>query len=188
MSFRPVARSNDPQFRKFETDDREVFAGFINPNTGQGVKASEGYAVPTVYYEASDSLTAGIGDLLRLDGSDELVEPSEPFTSFVGVAADGVMSGVASDFFEEEVGVTPLKQELEGDNPVAKIVFATTDVNDTSPVDLHKNREVEVTKSGDEWFIDVSATDNPHVRIVEINSVTNEYFVQFLDSAIQSGA
>lgn len=187
MAFVPIYRTNDPKWRTADIG-AGIFesSGFVNPSTGEYVGASDGYAIPTEYVDPSAGFTVAAGSPIRVNGSDQAVLPSAPYSTFRGVAIHPWVSGASPSSLVIDVAYTPLKQQLAAHHPVSRLVFRTVDINGVTPLNVHIGTTVKVALSGSLWGINVAQTTDGHFKITDIRSATNEYVGYFVDSAIQA--
>lgn len=189
MSFVAIYRTNDPKWRTAESGAEriEVLADFVNPSTGEPVKHSDGYALPTEYVDPSSGFTGSKGDPIILDGMGDADNPSAPYSTFKGVLQHDWASGVPPSDLVTDVAYTPLKQQLEGNNPVTRMVFRTIDVNGVAPLSSHVGQTVQVAfDATNGWGIDTTLTSDGHCYIMDVLSPFNQYVVRFVDTAIQT--
>ena len=188
MTFRPVARTDDPFWRVSSGTDRldEPVADFINTYKSIPTGHATGHAVPTSGYDIASGENIGIGDLVRLDASDEIVELSAITQTVKGVAMDDVVAGVTLGPASDIVLVARASYTHPEHGRVIKTIYAVVDVNGTVPLPTHVGTQCALDLTGGEWTIDVSDTSNVDVVIVQIDTARGEFLVKFLDAVVQT--
>lgn len=189
MAFRPLYRSDDPFWRGTPGTNRvdEPWADFINRYKNEVVKPSAGYSIATDGYGIASGEDFERGDLVRLDGSDNVVELTAITQTVKGVAMEPVVAGLALGPVTDRVVLAHASYtNLEPTYNIVKNVFAVPDVNGTTPLTTHIGDEVVLDLTAGDWTIDVSNTSNTDVEIVGIDTVRDEFHVKFLDAIIQS--
>lgn len=162
-------------------------ADFINPSGGEIVLPSDGYGAITDSYTIASGENIDVGDLVRLDGSDELTELTSITQSVLGVAAEAVSSGAALGIVTLKALVERASRADDDSGKTSKTRFATTDVNSTTPVaSTHVGLKVALDLTAGAWTIDVSDEANQDVEIVAVDTVRGTYIVVFLDGVIQT--
>lgn len=195
MAFRPVYRPDDPEWKTVEGPEEgpEVFADLVNPHKGTPVTSLPdgwGHSVPVEGRTIASSASFDKGDLVRKDGSDNLVEASAVTDTIYGVAQEAVSNGAALGVVTDKAIIALVEWSDDAttgrDLPNVKTVFATTDVNGTTPTSSHVGTKCALSLSGGDWEIDVSNTSNQDVEILRIEPTRDQFYVKFLDAAIQS--
>lgn len=189
MSFVGVSRTNDPQWKTSggEPTEGELQAEFINLRSGDIVNPNDGYGSITDTYTIASGENIDIGDLVRLDGSDKLIELTAITQSVLGVVVVNVVAGAAAGIITSKATVERASRTDADSGLVSKTRFATTDVNSVTPVAAtHVGLNVVLDLTTGAWTIDVSDTDNKDVEIVGVDLTRGTYIVVFLDAVIQT--
>ena len=189
MAFRPVYRPDDPQWHTSTGNPAgpELLAKFLNPNKGVVTKASDGHAIPVVGLgiAASEAFTRGAP--IRKDGSNNATELTAVTQTVYGVALESVVAGASLGPRSTKVSVAPVSYtDTERTNKTIKVRFAVTDVNGTAPLAAHVGTECAIALSGGNWYIDISDTGNEDVSVIKVDTIRNEFIVEFVDAVIQA--
>ena len=190
MSFVGVSRTNDPQWKTSsgEPAEGELQAEFINVRTGEIVDTpADGYGAITDTYTIASGQNIDIGDLVRLDGSTELIELTAITQSVLGVVVVNVVAGAADGIITSKATVERASRMDSDSELVSKTRFATTDVNSVTPVaSTHVGVKCVLDLTAGAWTIDVSNTSNQDVEIVGVDLTRGTFIVVFLDAVIQT--
>lgn len=189
MAFRAVYRPDDPQWAVSPGNSAgpELLASFLNPNKGTTTKGTDGHAIPVVGLGIASGEAFTRGSLIRKDGSSNATELTLITQTVHGVALESVVAGASLGPRSTRVSVTPVQYtDTERTNKTIKVRFAVTDVNGTVPTTAHIGTECALDLTGGNWRIDISNVGNEDVSVVNIDTVRNEFIVEFVDAVIQA--
>lgn len=188
MAFTGINQTNDPVWRISggEPPKGEAQAAFINKTTGEEVSPAAGFGALVDSYTIASGEAFDAGDLVRLDGSNELTELTAVTQSVLGVALEPVISGAAQGIITNKAMVERASRTNNNSN-THKTRYYVTDVNSVTPVAAtHVGVQCVVDLTTGNWTIDVSDTDNKDVEIVGVETVRSKFIVVFLDGVIQT--
>lgn len=188
MAFTGINQTNDPVWRISggEPPEGEVQAAFINKTTGEEVSPAAGFGAIIDSYTIASGEDFEAGDLVRLNGSTELVELTAVTQSVLGVAHEPVVSGVALGVITNKAMVERASRTDNNSN-THKTRYYVTDVNSVVPVAAtHVGVKCAVDLTTGEWTIDVSDTSNQDIEIIAVELVRSKFVVVFLDGVIQT--
>ena len=188
MTFTGINRTNDPVWRISggEPAKGESQAAFINPRTGAEVGPHAGFGAIIDSYVIASGQDFEAGDLVRLNGSDELIELTVVTQTVLGVAHEPVVSGAALGVITN-MAMVERASRTDNNSNTHKTRYYVTDVNSVTPVAAtHVGVQCVVDLTTGNWTIDVSDTDNKDVEIVGVETVRSKFIVVFLDGVIQT--
>ena len=188
MTFTGVNRTGDPVWRisSGEPPKGEAQAAFINKSTGEEVSPVEGFGAMIDSYTIASGQDFEAGDLVRLDGSTELIELTAVTQSILGVALEPVVNGAALGVITNKAMVER-SSRTDNNGNTHKTRYYVTDVNSVVPVAAtHVGVKCVVDLTTGEWTIDVSDTNNQDVEIVAVDTLKVKFIVVFLDGVIQT--
>ena len=188
MAFVGVNRTNDPQWvlSGGEPPTGEAQAAFINRRTGEEVSPSAGHGAIIDSFPIASGEAFDAGDLVRLDGSNELTELTVVTQSVLGVAIEPVVAGAASGVITN-MAMVERASRTDNNSLTHKTRFHVTDVNGVVPVAAtHVGIQCVIDLTSGEWTIDVSDTNNTDVEIVAVDTLKVRFLVEFLDAVIQT--
>ena len=188
MAFRAVHRTDDPKWKTSSGQPSfgEALADFILPSSGLISRPTDGYSTPTAGYAIASGESFDRGDLVRINGSDELTELTAVTQTVKGVALEPVINGAAQGPVTDSAAIALVTYTNPDSGVIVYTRFAVTDVNATVPSTAHVGSKIAIALSGGEWYIDISDTANQDVEVIAVDSTRNEFIVEFLAAAIQS--